>query len=138
MPKKKSLRRHQVKYSKYLIWLRPYTESIADLVPIKRLMEVKLGLYSSTKPPSYHGFCERLLNNKNYRIIVRTYSKSERRWPMSPTDQEMLLINYAHELSHLKIFEDCVTERFLLETQIYARFGEVLTQRGYEQELNRR
>lgn len=136
--KKKLPKPHKVKYDKYLTWLKPYTEAVSDLVPIERLCEVKLGLYSTTKPPSYHGICERLSNNKNYRIIVRTYDKSDRQWPMSPTCQEMLLINYAHELSHIAIFEDCVEERFLLETQIYARFGEILIARGYEQHLNRK
>lgn len=127
----------KIKYDKYLVWLRAYTDAVVDLVPVERLTEVKLGLYSADKPPSYHGFCERLANNKNYRIVVRTYTKNERRWPMAPIDQEQLLANYAHEISHLKIFEDCNVDRFVLETQIYARFGEVLKTRGYEQDLNK-
>lgn len=125
-----------IKFDKYLLWLKPFTEAIADLVPIERLKEVKLGLYRSDKPPSYHGLCERLGNNKSYRIIVRTYTKNDRRWPMSPIDEEQLLINYAHEASHLKIFVDSDIDRFVLETKIYERFGQVLKQRGYEQKLN--
>lgn len=128
---------NKIKYDKHLIWLRPYTEAVADLVPIERLKNVKISLYSGEKPPSYHGICERLNNNKYYNIIVRTYDKSDKRWPMSPTSQEMLLCNYAHELTHLLIFEDCVEHRFLLETKIYARFGEILLARGYEQKLNK-
>ena len=73
MLKKKSRKSRPIKYDKYLIWLRPYTEAVADLVPLSRLKQVKLGLYSSKKPPSYHGFCERLANNKTYRIIVHIY-----------------------------------------------------------------
>jgi hypothetical protein len=128
---------NKIKYDKHLIWLRPYTEAVADLVPIERLKSVKLRLYSNDKPPSYHGICERLNNYKSYNIIVRTYEKSDKRWPMSPTSQEMLLCNYAHEITHLLIFEDCVEERFLLETKVYSRFGEVLMARGYEQKLNK-
>lgn len=128
---------NKIKYDKHLIWLRPYTEAVADLIPIERLKNVKLTLYSPDVPPSYHGTCERLNNNKSYNIVVRTYEKSDKRWPMSPTSQEMLLCNYAHELTHLLIFEDCVEPRFLLETKIYARFGEVLSARGYEQKLNK-
>ena len=125
-----------IKYDKHLLWLRPYTEACSDLVDLTRLKSVKLSLYKSDIPPSYHGICERLANNKAYRIIVRTYDRSDKRWPMCPISQEQLLSNYSHELSHIKIFEDNNIDRFILETKIYARFGEVLQARGYEQKLN--
>jgi len=124
------------KYDKYLLWLKPYTEACADLVDLHRLKRVKLTLYKIDTPPSYHGICERLADNKSYRIIVRTYDKSERRWPMTPTCEEQILSNYSHELSHIAIFEDSNIDRFILETKIYSRFGEVLKARGYEQKLN--
>lgn len=127
----------KIKFSKHLVWLKPYTEACADLIDLRRLKSVKLSLYKSDTPPSYHGICERLADNKSYKIIVRTYDKSDKRWPMCPTSQEMILSNYAHELSHVAIFEDCVEDRFVLETKIYAKFGEVLKARGYEQTLNK-
>lgn len=134
-PKMKNL---NIKYDKFLLWLKPYTEAVEHLVPIERLKQVKLTLYSSDRPPAYHGTCERLGNNKSYRIVVRTYDVDARRWPMSPLCQEQLLCNYAHELTHLLIYKDSVVNRFVLETQIYAVFGEVLASRGYEQNLNRK
>lgn len=131
-------RQAKIKFHKHLLWLKPYTEAVSHLVNIDRLKEVKLTLYSTNKPPSYHGFCERLGNNKDYRIIVRTYDIDKRRWPMSPLCQEHVLCTYAHELTHLAIFEDNVIERFVLETEIYAVFGQVLKARGYEQDLNKK
>jgi len=127
----------KTKFSKHLLWLRAYTEACADLVDLSRLKSVKLSLYRSDTPPSYHGTCERLANNKSYKIIVRTYDKSTRRWPMCALSQEQILSNYSHELSHIKIFEDNSVDRFILETKIYSRFGEILKARGYEQTLNK-
>lgn len=126
----------KIKYDKHLVWLRPYVEACVDLVDLRRLKSVKLTLYKPDTPPSYHGICERLGNNKSYNIIVRTYDKNDRRWPMSPICQEQILSNFSHELSHLKVFEDSNIDRFILETKIYSRFGEVLKARGYEQDLN--
>lgn len=128
--------KHKLKFDKHLLWLRPYTEAIADLVDITKLREVKLSLYRGDRPPSLHGSCEQV-SKRHYKIIVRTYDKSDKRWPMCKTSQEQLLINYAHECSHLKIFEDYVAERFLLEAQIYLRFAEILKTRGYEQDVNK-
>ena len=125
-----------IKYGKHLLWLKPYSEACADLVDLTRLKSVKLTLYKLDTPPSYHGTCERLANNKAYKIIVRTYDRSDKRWPMCPVSQEMILSNYAHELSHIAIFEDYVEDRMLLEAKIYMRFAEVLKARGYEQKLN--
>lgn len=88
--------------------------------------------------PSYHAICERLNNKKDYKIIVRCRDVSDRNFPMSYHDQEMIMSTYAHEITHLKIFEDGIEERFQLETKVYQRFGEVLMARGYEYKLNKR
>lgn len=126
-----------IKFDSHLLWLKPYTDAIADLVDISRLKEVKLSTYSRKKLPAYHGWCERSGNNKSYRILVRTSEKSPKRWPMTPVCQEQVLSTYAHECSHLSVFADYVVERFALEAQIYLRFAEVLKARGYEQVLNK-
>lgn len=88
--------------------------------------------------PSYHAICSRLANNKDYEIIVRCRNVSDRNFPMSYHDQELILGSYAHELTHLKIFEDGIEKRFELETKVYRRFGDVLMARGYEHKLNKR
>ena len=136
MKAKKPKKLRQIKYNKYLIWLRPYTDAVKDLVPTERLKEVKLTLFRK-QMPNYHAICARLNNNKDYEIIVRCRKVSDRNFPMSYVDQETILSSYAHELTHLKIFEDGIEERFVLETEIYKRFGEVLMARGYEHKLNK-
>jgi hypothetical protein len=102
-------------------------------VPLEKLREIKVSPYRDSFP-SYHGLIE-TRNHRTYTITVRIYDKPK--IPISKLDQEALLNSLSHELAHLKNWDDYTIERFVLETQIYLRFGKKLKQIGYEFDRNR-
>lgn len=109
-------------------WLSPYLECIADLVPLEKLREIKLSPYRPSFP-SFHGLIE-TKDFKRYTITIRVYDTPK--IPVSKLDQETLLNSLAHELSHLKHWDDYTVKRFVLETKIYRRFASKLKQLDYE------
>lgn len=123
----------KLKLKKEIKWIAPYLDAVSDLVPLEKLKEIKLSRYRATFP-SYHGLIE-TKDYKAYKITVRVYETPK--IPTSPLDQETILSHLAHELAHLVQWNDYTIERFVLETQIYLKFGQVLKKIGYEKERNK-
>lgn len=130
----------KIKLKLELKWLTPYLESVQDMVRMDKVNEIRLIKYTNALP-SYHGLIEKVSANRKYRITLRAYSLAENRFPISPLDQEVILNTLAHELAHVgpnnDWLDDYTVERFVLETEIYKKFGLILQQIGYERERNR-
>lgn len=123
----------RIKMKPSVKWLAPYLDTVSDLVPLEKLREIKFSPYRPSFP-TFHGLIE-TRDFKRYVITVRVYYTPK--IPVSKLDQETILNHLSHELAHLVHWNDYTVERFLLETQIYARFGKKLNQLNYETERNR-
>jgi len=81
----------------------------------------------------------RLANNKTHLIFIRTDLPKEKRIPLEMDNQEDCLFFLSHELAH------CIPEgwehgkeHFKLMSQIFAKFGEVLYDIGFEKDRNKK
>lgn len=129
----KQLKKHNVNniVSQELVWLAPYLFAIDDLIPLSKISNIKY--YTNRKNCKSHhkAIIHRSGNNKSFSIILRTDKKQGKRSRPFRYEQEDLLFNLAHEISHIAHWEHDEAH-FLLMSRIFKRFAHVLTEIGFE------
>ena len=121
-----------MKLPKELLFLENYLKAVQDIVPLERILSIKLYKYRECFPEHF-ALIERQGNNKSFKIILRVYQPAKNRKMLDPLDQYAVLNHLAHELSHILIWEEDEPERVYLEAKIFMRFARLLRRRGYEQ-----
>lgn len=114
-------------YSKNTLWLKPFVDSVSDLVPIERVVRirdyrVRRGLQSNT-------YGSRVSYGKKYSINIEQecWNKSHKKY--FGTTYQIILDTLAHELSHT-IHDDHSPKHFKLQCKILLRFSRILKDNG--------
>lgn len=91
------------------------------------------------KAMHHYAITHLLGNNKTHVIYIRTKLPKEKRIPLDYDQQEDCLWYLAHELAHCcKGGWEHGPAHFKLMTQIFARFGDVLFNIGFELDRNKK
>jgi len=123
------------KLSKDLKWLAPYLDSISDFVPIEQIHEIKMVKFRN-KFPDHEAIIENL-GKKGFKIILRPYEPAGRRLPISKLDQDTIVQNLSHEISHILVWEEHDPDRVIAQAKILTKFARKLKELGYEKDRNR-
>lgn len=123
------------KLSRDLKWLAPYIEAADGLIAVDKIHEIK-SVKFRTALPDHDAIIENL-GRKGFKIIVRPYEPISKRLPISRLDQDTILQNLAHELSHVGVWEEHDPARVELQAKILAVFAKKLKQLGYEKDRNK-
>lgn len=124
-----------IKYTKNVMWLKPFVESVQDLVPLHKLnrirgYKVRFGTEENGwgQTSMYDdGTCSISLKVQDQ--VVNPKASYIRQKVHKNTRIEMILSTLGHELSHLKFWPHSPAH-FKLQYQILLRFSELLEQQG--------
>lgn len=119
------------KYNDTSIWLRPYINSVAHLIPLDRLDMVKGYKVLKNKEINQHGQIIMDLKTKRFVITLRTmkYSKADRVYKNEYITT--VLETCAHELAHMVHWEH-TPAHWKLQATIQTEFGHVMEKLGVE------
>lgn len=123
------------KFSRDLKWLAPYLDSLRGYVPVERIHEIKTVKFRDALPD--HDAIIEDLGKKGFKIIVRPYKPIEQRIPISKLDQDTILQNLSHEISHVLVWEEHEADRVIAQAEILKRFAYKLKELGYEKDRNK-
>jgi hypothetical protein len=121
--------------SKDLKWLAPYLDTLRDFVPIEKIYEIKMVKFRD-KFPDHEAIIENL-GRKGFKIILRPYEPAFRRLPISKLDQDTMIQNLSHEISHILVWEEHDPDRVIAQAKILTRFADKLKELGYEKDRNK-
>ena len=118
-----------IKYTKNVLWLQDYVESVSHLVPIEQIKrivgyKVKLGLKENQEA------LIRVANSRGTKFIIslKLYEQQiiKNRYRHIPLTYSYILDSLAHELSHILNFEDHDAAHLKLQAKILIKFSQVM------------
>lgn len=114
-------------YSKNMLWLKPFVDSVNDLVPTDRIMRIRD--YRVRKGLESLAYGSRLTYGNRYSINIEpaTWNKTEKRY--IGVTYQVILDTLAHELAHT-IHLEHTPEHFQLQSRILLRFSRILKDNG--------
>lgn len=115
----------KTKFHKDVAWLEPYMMAIKDLVPVERIKQVRGFRVSVDKEILTDASIIRATNNKSFVINMRTHSNYMHTHIQKYEFIAEILINFAHECSHL-VYWDHTSDHFKLQAKIMTRFAKVM------------
>lgn len=122
-----------IKYDRHTRFLKPFIESVSDLIPIEHIVKVKGYWVDGNKQEAQHAAIQKLANNKHYIITIKIKAQLFQLLPNgnrkfighTPDFLASILSHLAHELGHIKHW-DHDYKHFRLEAKIMLRFSKVL------------
>ena len=114
-------------YSKRMLWLKPFVDSVGDLVPIDRIMRIRD--YRVRKGLESLAYGSRLIYGNRFSINIEpeTWSKDSKRYV--GVTLQIILDTLAHELAHT-IHAEHTPAHFQLQARILLRFSRILKDNG--------
>lgn len=123
-----------IKYTKNVLWLKEYVDSVSDIVPIENIKRIKgykvaLGM-GETQDAAIH-----VANNRGdkFNITIKLYDQilKDGKLVHQPVHLARALDSLAHEISHCLEFEH-TRQHYLLQLRIMKRFDRVMKKHGVE------
>lgn len=122
-----------MKFDRHTHFLKPFIESVSDLVDIERIKKVKGYWVDGNKDERQLAAIHRLGNNKDYYVTIKVkvqkfeiLKNGNRKFTCHIPDYlANILSHLAHELAHVKYWEHDY-KHFRLEAKIMYRFSKVL------------
>jgi len=102
---------------KDLIWLKPYLEAVAHIIPLEKVQSIRY--YKSRKhhkKEHHKAITYKSGNNKSFSIILRTKLPLDERLLLRYYDQEDVMFYLAHELAHVRYWEHTTKHLNLLQS----------------------
>lgn len=118
------MKKHDIKYSEQVLWLKPFVEEVKNIVPLYKLKSIKgYKVQRNKQEQSYGSLIKKDINNYTMNIKASSYDKRAKKYMDS--SMSIILDTLAHELSHL-IYWDHDWKHFNLQTKILAKFVKIL------------
>lgn len=109
------MKKLDIKYSKDLLWLKPFVECL-DVLPLKKLQRIKgYRVAKNLDSQSYGSIVTK--DGKKYSINIETYTYSKKDKQYRKKRIEEILLTLAHELAHLVHWEH-TPQHFQLQSNI--------------------
>jgi len=114
-------------YSKRMLWVKPFVDSVSDLVPVDRIMRIRD--YRVKKGLDSLSYGSRLTYGNRYSINIEldVWKKSHKSY-VGETYQ-IILDTVAHELAHT-IHSEHTPKHYQLQARILLRFSRILKDNG--------
>jgi len=132
----------EIRYSKDLLWVKPYVDAVAEMVPLNRLTSIT----GYKVPIDKVEQCSALISKCAgwYRITIRNYrpdyeSLGDGKFVKNGHKREyvaVILENLSHELAHLKIWEH-TPDHLLLQARLLTRMARQAKKQGLKDTFNR-
>ncbi len=119
-----------IKYSKNVLWLKPYVDAVKNVVNLDKICSIKGYRVALDKKPVCDGRTTKWEGKRKKVITIRIWEKDETKHLRSR--YEAILETLAHELAHIDIvpFGCHSPEHFKLKSRIALRFASVLKKEG--------
>jgi hypothetical protein len=122
-----------IKFSKNVEWLRPFADKAANLIPLKKLVQVKGYRVPLENLAQIEGQCVTRDNHKSHIITLRIFKNEQKKvgynkftaYKQSRSRVSTILETFAHELAHIKHWEHNPAH-WKLQAQIQMRFASLL------------
>lgn len=130
----------EIKYTKNVLWLKPFVESAKDLVPLERLYGIKGYKVSKHLEETTYGSLTQYGREKRLHMAIRIMEIKKK--PKTKRKEhkkgrcETILLTLAHELAHLVHWEH-VPEHFELQGRLVVKFYSVLKKSGIKDFMTR-
>lgn len=117
-----------IKYSKNALWLKPYVDSVSDLIPLNKIYRIKGYQVRVGCEEKKQGMASQITKTKHV-ITIRMWDLTEDRKKHRRRLYYHVLETVAHELSHLVYWEHTASH-FRLTAQVLIRFSDIIEQQG--------
>ena len=122
-----------IKFSKNVEWLQPFTATLANLIPLKKLTRVKGYRVPLNNQDQVEGCCSTGDNHKSHTITLKIFKHDKKTlghqkfkaFRHTRSYVSDILETYAHELAHIKHWEH-TPSHWRLQAQIQLRFAALL------------
>lgn len=121
--------KREIKYTKNISWVKPFVESVKDLIPIKNIThvrgyQIKYNLNEVTQAST---IVNNTTNDITINLLVKSYNKTKKLYKCH-------LIHYildclAHELAHTVEWEH-TSKHYKIQARIMLRFSTVIKKLG--------
>jgi hypothetical protein len=119
-----------IKYSKNVLWLKPYVDAVKNIVNLDKICSVKGYRVALDKNPVCDGRTTKWQGRRKKAITIRIWEKEDDKHLRSR--YEAILETLAHELAHIDTtpFGCHSPEHFKLKSRIALRFATVMKKEG--------
>ena len=114
--------KHNIRYSKDVLWLKPFIEEVLFNIPFKKIKAIKGYKVRKGHEPLQYGSTVR--KNALYTINILTHTNGDIKERIS-----VILDTLAHELSHIKNWEHDY-KHFQLQALLLYRFSVIIKRLG--------
>jgi len=112
----------EIKYSKNVLWLKPFVEATKNLVDLSKIRSIRGYRVPVNRNPACDGVTN-YYSEKNHRISIRIWEAPEDKHLRSR--YEDILITLGHEISHIVHWEHN-SDHFKLLGQLMVRFARII------------
>lgn len=118
--------KNNIKYSKNVLWLKPFVEKAKDLIAYKKIVKIR-GYQVKAKLDEQTDASIIIDDSKNgqmsINLLIKSYSKTKKEHRSKP--MHYILDSFAHELAHTIEWEH-TPEHYRLQARIMLRFAQVI------------
>lgn len=117
--------KHNIKYTKNVLWLKPFVDEVSNLVPLNKIISIRG--YKVPKGLEERSYGSTVKHDDKYSINIKIYNFIDKKH--RPSSVSMILDILAHELAHTKIF-DHRPKQYELTCRIALKFSRILEKNG--------
>ena len=114
-------------YSKNMLWLKPFVESVKDLIPIERIIRIRD--YRVRKGLESRSYGSRLIYGNKFSLNIEPEVWNKETKSYVGATYQIILDTLAHELAHT-VHNEHTAKHFRLQARILLRFSRILKDNG--------
>lgn len=121
---------HNIRFSKNVLWLRPYVDACKDIVDLTKIRNIKGYRVSLDKNPTCDAKTIKWHGERKKTITIRIWESDGEKHLRAR--YEFILEGLCHELAHIEIepFKGHTPEHYKMKCRIALRFAAVLKREG--------
>jgi hypothetical protein len=120
----------EIKYSKNVLWLKPFVDAVKNLVTLDKIRNIKGYRVALDKDPMCDARTTKWYGKRKKTITIRIWESDGEKHLRAR--YEFILESLCHELAHIDIepFEGHTPEHYKMKCRIALRFANVLKKEG--------